>query len=177
VASLAHPGGNVTGLSNISSELNGKRLELLREAVPGLARVALLWNPDVRGAVLDYKETEAAARAQHLELQSAEVSRTEDLDRVFAAMTSQRAQAFILTPNPIALTNQGQLTSFARKSRLPSMYAQKEYVQAGGLMSYGVSTPELFHRAALYVDKILKGAKARTSRRFPEDRSALREPG
>ncbi len=100
VASLARPGGNVTGLSNISSELSGKRLELLREAVPGLSRVALLWNPDIRGAVLDYKETETAARSQHLELQSVEVSRSEDLDRAFSAMTNQRAQAFILPPNP-----------------------------------------------------------------------------
>jgi putative ABC transport system substrate-binding protein len=159
VASLARPGGNVTGLSNISSELSGKRLELLREAVPRLSRVALLWNPDVRGAVLDYRETETAARSQHLELQSVEVSRTEDLHRAFSAITNQRAQAFILPPNPVAITNQDQIASFARKSRLPSMYAQKEYVQAGGLMSYGPSTAEMNHRAAIYVDKILKGAK------------------
>ena len=153
------PGGNVTGLSNISSELSGKRLELLREAVPGLSRVALLWNPDIRGAVLDYKETEAAARSQHLELQSVEVSRSEDLDRAFSAMANQRAQAFILPPNPVAITNQGQVASFARKLRLPSMYAQREYVHVGGLMSYGPSTAEMNRRAATYVDKILKGAK------------------
>ena len=159
VASLARPGGNVTGLSNISSELSGKRLELLREAVPGLSRVAFLWNPDVRGNVLDYKETEAAARSQHLQLQSVEVSRTEDLDRAFSAVTNQRAQAFILPPNPVAITNQGQIASFARRNRLPSMYAQKEYVHVGGLMSYGPSTAELNRRAAIYVDKILKGAK------------------
>jgi putative ABC transport system substrate-binding protein len=159
VASLPRPGGNITGLSNISSELSGKRLELLREAVPGLSRVAVLWNPDVRGAVLDYKETEAAARSRHLELQSVEVSRTEDFDRAFAAVTSHHAQAFILTANPVALSYQGQLASFAQGNRLPSMYAQREFVNAGGLMSYGPSTPELFRRAAIYVDKILKGAK------------------
>jgi ABC-type uncharacterized transport system substrate-binding protein len=158
VASLARPGGNVTGLSNISSELSGKRLELLSEAVPGLRRVALLWNPDVRGAVLDYKETEAAARSQHLELQSVEVSRTEDLDRALSAVTSRHAQALILPPNPVAITNQRQIASFARKNRLPSMYGQKEYVDAGGLMSYGPSTAEMNRQAAVYVDKILKGA-------------------
>jgi len=159
VASLARPGGNITGLSNISSELSGKRLELLKEAVPGLSRVALLWNPDVRGAVLDYKETEAAARSQRLELQSVEVSRTEDLDRAFSAVTNQRAQAFILPPNPVGFTNRGQIASFAQKNRLPSLYGQKEYVDAGGLMSYGPSTLDMNRRAAIYVDKILKGAK------------------
>ena len=159
VASLARPGGNITGLSNLSSELNGKRLALLKEAVPGLSRVALLWNPDVRGALLDYKETEAAARSQHLDLQSVEVSRNDDFERAFASMTNQHAQAFILTPNPVALTNRDQITSLARKNHLPSMYAQEEYVQAGGLMSYGPSTPESLRRAATYVDKILRGAK------------------
>jgi len=159
VASLARPGGNITGLSNISSELNGKRLALLKEVVPALSRVALLWNPDVRGALLDYKETEAAARSQHLELQSVEVSRNDDLERAFASMTSQHAQAFILTPNPVALSNRDQITSLARKNHLPSMYAQEEYVHAGGLMSYGPSTAESARRAATYVDKIVKGAK------------------
>ena len=159
VASLARPGGNITGLSNVSSELSGKRLELLREAVPRLSRVALLWNPDVRGALLDYKETQAAARSHHPELQSVEVSRTEDLAGAFSAITSQRAQAFIVPPNPVAITNQGQIASFARKNRLPSIYGQKEYVHAGGLMSYGPSTTAMSHRSAIYVDKILKGAK------------------
>ena len=159
VASLARPGGNITGLSNVSSELSGKRLELLREAVPRLSRVAFLWNPDLRGAVLDYKETQAAARSHHVEIQSIEVSRTEDIDGAFSAITNQRAQAFILSPNPVAITYQSQIASFARQHRLPSMYGQKEYVQAGGLMSYGPSTADMNRRAAIYVDKILKGAK------------------
>src|SRR5262245_35254373 len=159
VASLARPGGNITGLTNISSELSGKRLELLREAIPRLSRVALLWNPDLRGAVLDYKETQAAARSHHLEIQSIEVSRPEDLDVAFSAMTNQHAQAFIVPPNPVAITNQDQIAGFARKNQLPSMYGQREYVQAGGLMSYGPSTAEMHRRAAIYVDKILKGAK------------------
>ena len=159
VASLAHPGGNVTGLSNVSSELSGKRLELLREAVPRLARVAVLWNPDLRGSLLDYKETQAAARSHHVELQSIEVFRPEDFGGAFSAMTNQHAQAFILSPNPVTYTSQGEIASFARKNRLPSIYANSEYVHAGGLMSYGPNLAELHHRAATYVDRILKGAK------------------
>jgi ABC-type uncharacterized transport system substrate-binding protein len=159
VATLAHPGGNITGLSNASSELSGKRLELLREAVPRLSRVALLWDPDLRGALLDYKETQAAARSHQIELQSIEVFRTEDLDGAFSAITSQRAQAFILSPNPVGYNNQGQIVSFAQKNRLPSIYGQKEYVHAGGLMSYGPSLADMNRRVAVYVDKILKGAK------------------
>ena len=159
VASLARPGGNITGLTNVSSELSGKRLELLREAVPGLSRVAVLWNPDVRGAILDYKGTESAARSLRLEPQSVEVSRAEDLDRALSVVTSQRAQAIVVLPNPIGFGNRPQITSFAQRNRLPSMYAQREYVDNGGLMSYGPSTAELFRRAATYVDKILKGAK------------------
>src|SRR6266849_865421 len=109
VASLARPGGNVTGLSAISPELSGKRLELLREVVPGLSRVAFLWNPDVRGNLFDYKETEGAARSLRLQLQSVEVSRAEDLDRAFSAVTSGRAQALVLPTNPVAFANRGQI--------------------------------------------------------------------
>ena len=160
VRSLARPGGNVTGLTNISAELSGKRLELLREVVPGLSRVAFLWNPDVRGNVLDYKEMEGAARSQRLQLQSLEVVRAEDLERAFSAVTNQRAQALILPAgNPVGFANRGQIASFAQKNRLPSMYPVKEFVDAGGLMSYGPSNPAMRRRAATYVDKILKGAK------------------
>jgi putative ABC transport system substrate-binding protein len=161
VASLARPGGNVTGLSSISPELSGKRLELLREVVPGLSRVAFLWNPDVRGNVLDYNETEGAARSLRLQLQSVEVSRAEDLDRAYSAVTKGRAQALIMpAANPVGFANRGRIASFAQRNRLPSIYAQKEYVDAGGLMSYGPSTPDMNRRAATYVDKILKGTKA-----------------
>jgi len=153
VVSLARPGRNVTGLSNISPELSGKRLELLREAVPGLSRVAALWNPDIRGAVLDYKETEGAARLMGLELRSVEVSRAEDLDRALSAVTNQRAQALVLPgANPIGFMNRGKIATFALRSRLPAMYPTKEYVDAGGLMSYGPSLPDLFRHAATYVD-------------------------
>jgi putative ABC transport system substrate-binding protein len=160
VASLARPGGNVTGLSMISPELSGKRLELLKESVPGLSRVAFLWNPDVRGAVLDYNQAEAAARSLRLQLQSVEAARADDLDRAFSAITEHRAQAFIVPgPNPVTFANRGRIVSFAQRNRLPSMYAVREWVDAGGLMSYGPSTRDLFRRAATYVDKILKGTK------------------
>jgi putative ABC transport system substrate-binding protein len=160
VASLARPGGNVTGNSTMSPELSAKRLELLREVVPGLSRVAFLWNPDVRGAVLDYNETEAAARLLGLQLQSVEVVRGEDFDRAFSAVTKGRSQAFIMPArNPVGFANRGQIASLAQKNRLPSMYGQEEYVDAGGLMSYGPNNADLWRRAAVYVDKILKGTK------------------
>ena len=160
VASLARPGGNITGLSNISPELSGKRVELLREAVPGLSRLALLWNPEVRGAVLDYKEAASAARSLRVEVKSVEASRAEDLDRAFSTITSWRAQALMLPGiNPVGFANRAQIVSFAQRNRLPSMFPTKEYVDSGGLMSYGPSLVDLFRRAAGYVDKILKGAK------------------
>jgi putative ABC transport system substrate-binding protein len=160
VASLARPGGNITGLSNISPELSGKRVELLKEAIPALSRVALLWNPDVRGAVLDYKEAASAARSLRVEVKSVEASRAEDLDRAFSAITTWRAQALMLPGiNPVGFANRAQIVSFAQKNRLPSMFPTKEYVDSGGLMSYGPSLVDLFRRAAVYVDKILKGAK------------------
>ena len=121
--------------------------------------MAFLWNPDVRGNVIDYKETENAARSLRLELQSVEVSSVEDLDRAFSVVTSGRAQAIVLPANPVGFTNRVKIASFAQRNRLPSMDATKEYVDAGGLMSYGPSLPDLFRRAAIYVDKILKGAK------------------
>ena len=126
VASLARPGGNVTGVSSISPELSGKRLELLREVVPGLSRVAFLWNPDVRGAVLDYRETEGAAGSLGLQLQSVEVVRAEDLDRAFSAVTKEHAQALIVPPsNPVAFGNRDQIASFVQKNKLPSILCTK----------------------------------------------------
>jgi putative ABC transport system substrate-binding protein len=121
--------------------------------------VALLWNPDVRGSVLVYKETEAAARALRLEVQSVEVVRVEDLDRALATVTQGRAQALIVVGNPVAVARRSAITSFAQRNRLPSMYGSRLDVDAGGLMSYGPSVQDLLRRAATYVDKILKGAK------------------
>ena len=160
VASLARPGGNVTGLSTLSPELSGKKLELLREVIPKLSRVAFLWNPDSRGNLLDYKETEVVAHSLHVELQSVELSRVEDLDRAFSAITKGRAQALIVPGgNFVIVSTRDRVASFAQRSRLPSIYGAREYVDVGGLMSYGPSTAGLFRRAATYVDKILKGAK------------------
>ena len=160
VASLAHPGGNVTGLSNISPDLSGKRLELLKEVVPGLSRVAVPWNPDTRGAVLYYKESEAAASSLHLKLQSVEVSRRGDLDRALSSVTSEHAQAMLLLPgNPVTFSRRDEIAGFAQRNRRPSMYGLNEYVEAGGLLSYGPSTIYIYRRAATYVDRILKGVK------------------
>jgi putative ABC transport system substrate-binding protein len=122
--------------------------------------VGFLWNPEARGALFDYKETEAAARLLRLQLQSVEVTRSEDLDRAFAALTEQRAQALIvLGPNPVVNVNRGRIASLAQRNRLPSMYPNKEMADAGGLMSYGPSAADRFRRAASFVNKILKGAK------------------
>jgi putative ABC transport system substrate-binding protein len=160
VASLARPGGNVTGLSGVSPELSGKRLELLKQVVPGLARVAFLWNPDVRGAVLDYKETEATASSLHLELQSVELSAAADVSRAFSVLTGQRAQALIVPPgSAVMLSNRAEILALTLKNRLPAMFPVKEWVIEGGLMSYGPNLPAMYRRAATYADKILKGAK------------------
>ena len=159
VASLAHPGGNVTGLTLISPELSAKRLELLKEAVPGLSRVAIMWNPDARGAVLEYKETESAAHSLRLQLQSVEVSRADDFDRAFSALTTGGAQALIVVGSAFAFTNQGRIASLAQKHRLPSMFGQREFADAGGLIAYGSNLADNWRRTATFVDKILKGAK------------------
>ena len=160
VASLARPGGNVTGNSNMSPELSGKLLELLKEAVPGLSRAAILWNPEVRGAVLDYQATERAARTLRLQLQSVEATRGEDLERGFSAITAARAEAFIVpVPNPVVFLNRGRIVSFAQRNRLAASYGAREFAEEGGLMAYGVNLAEQWRRAATYVDRILRGAK------------------
>jgi ABC-type uncharacterized transport system substrate-binding protein len=160
IASFAHPGGNVTGLSGMTPELGAKRVELLKQVLPGLSRLAILWNPDIRGAVLDYKETEAATTSLGVELQSIEVSSEADLDRAFSTLTSRHPQAFILPGgNPVTFSKRKEIVRFAQKNRLPSMYGARDYADAGGLMSYGPSITDMYRRAAFYVDKILKGAK------------------
>ena len=126
VGSLSRPGGNVTGLSSLSPELSGKRLELLKEALPGLLRVAILWDPNVRGGVLEYKETESAARSLRLQLQSVEVNRIDDLDRAFAALTTGRAEALAVASSSLTFRSRSQLASLAQKNRLPSIYGLRE---------------------------------------------------
>ena len=160
VASLARPGGNITGLTSVvSPEIAGKQLELLKEAVPKVSRVAVLWNPATPGTALFLKETEVASRALGVQLQSLEARSLNDFDSAFAAMTTKRAGALLVLGDVMFVTHRVRPADLAAKSRLPAMYTLREYVEAGGLMSYGPITPELFRRVATYVDKILKGAK------------------
>ena len=160
VASLARPGGNITGHSSMSPELSGKRVELLREVLPAVSRIAILWNPEVRGAVLDYKETESAARSLRLSLQSVELSHADDIERGFETLTSGRAEAVVVPAiNPVAFSNRHQIAALAQKHRLPTIFGTKDYADVGGLMAYGPNVNGLWRHAATYVDKILKGAK------------------
>ena len=160
VASLARPGGNITGLTAVvSPEIAGKQLELLKEAAPKVSRAAVLWNPATQGTALFLKETEIAARALGIQLQLLEARSLNDFDGTFAAMATKRAGALLVLGDVMFVTHRIRLADLAAKGRLPAMYTLREYVEAGGLMSYGPITPELFRRAATYVDKILKGAR------------------
>ena len=160
VASLAQPGGNFTGLtSNVGPEIAGKQLELLKETVPKVSQTAVLWNPATPGNALALREAEIAARTLGLELQLVEARSLDDFDGAFAAMTAKRAGALLVLGDVMFVTHRIRLADLAAKSRLPAMYVHREYVEAGGLMSYGPMITELFRRAATYVDKILKGAK------------------
>ena len=160
VESLARPGGNVTGLTNLSRKLGGKRLELFKEAVPKVARVAVFYDPASPGSVRDVKEVlPVAARALGLTIQPWEVRGTEDFDRVFAAMGKQRPDGLYVPGSPVMRINKKRIVDFALKSRLPSMYAISEFVDAGGLMYYGADLADSYKRVAYYVDRILKGAK------------------
>ncbi len=159
VASLARPGANITGLSLMAPELGGKRLQLLKEVVPGVSRVAVLWNAANPYAVLVWRETEAAARTLGVRLQSLAVRGPDDFEGAFRAATSGRAGALITVEDGLTLSYRTRIVDFAAKSRLPAMYGFREFVDAGGLMSYAADLFDLFRRAATYVDKILKGTK------------------
>jgi len=159
VSSLARPGGNITGLSVMTPDLNGKRLELLKEAFPGVARVAFLGGTGGTRGNLPLTEMEAAAKALGVRLLSAEVRTLDDLDSAFARAKREGAQALITTPSPLINTQQPQVLDFAAKNRLPAMYPTSEFVEAGGLMSYAPNYTDLFRRAADFVDRILKGTK------------------
>jgi putative tryptophan/tyrosine transport system substrate-binding protein len=159
VSSLARPGGNVTGLTQIAPDLGGKRLELLKEAFAKVSRVAFLWNPGTGGGEV-FREAEGAAKALGLKLQSLEVRGQDDFDSAFEAAKREHADALAVTsPNPIFLNQRVRIAEFAAKSRLPAMYYSSEFVEDGGLMSYAPNYADLFRRAATYVDKILKGRK------------------
>jgi len=159
VDSLAKPGGNATGMSALAPDLGGKRLELLKEAVPRVSRVAFLWSPPNPGANVTLKETQAAAQALGLQLQSLEVREVKDLERAFEAAMRDHAQALTTAPDPVVNNARVRIVGFATKNRLPAMYAAPEFAEGDGLMSYAPSYSDLWRRSATYVDKILKGAK------------------
>jgi ABC-type uncharacterized transport system substrate-binding protein len=160
VASLARPGGNITGLSNFAPELSGKRLELLKEVVPRLSHVAVFGDATVPGNAQMVKEVELAAGAFGVKLQYVEMRVSTDIETAFRAAAKGRAEAVLmLVRGPVALPHRRAVAELSAKIRLPAMYSGREYVEAGGLMSYGVSLDDLDRRAAAYVDKILKGAK------------------
>jgi len=159
IASLARPGGNVTGLTQISTDLAAKRLQLLKEIAPGISRVAVLWNPPDRISALTWREIQGPAQQLGLTLQSLEVSDADRLDAVFVEAIAAHNHALIALPTPLFVVNAKRIADFALVNRLPSVFHLPEFVQAGGLLSYGPDRADLFRRAAAYVDKILKGAK------------------
>ena len=159
VASLARPGGNITGLSTLSPEISGKQLELLREIVPRLSRVAVLGNSPNPGNAQVLKEMELAAGAFGVKLQYLDVLSPKDIETAFRAASKGRADAVLALASAVLISQRAQIADLAIKSRLPAIYERREYVEAGGLMTYGVSITDLDRRAATYVDKILKGTK------------------
>jgi putative ABC transport system substrate-binding protein len=159
VASLARPGGNATGLTSIASDLSGKRLELLKEVVPGASHIAVLSNPSSPVVPPQMREAKVAAQALGVRLQLLEVRGIDDFERVFRAATKERASALIMLDDAFVFTHRMRIVKFAGKGRLPAIYGFTEFVEAGGLMSYAANLSDMYHRAATYVDKILKGAK------------------
>jgi putative ABC transport system substrate-binding protein len=159
VASLARPGGNSTGLTSIAPELEGKRLELLRQVVPKLSSIAVLWNPDNSFHAGSLKETRAAAQVLGIKVQLLGVRVSEDFPAAFAAILRERPGALLVLADRLFLHNRARIVDFEAKHRLPGVYAYRELVEAGGLMSYGPSYAGMHRRAAYYVDKILKGSK------------------
>ena len=160
VDSLARPGGNVTGIATLIRDLSGKRLELLKEAVPGMSRVGVLWDAAGSSPAMGFKEYDSAAQALKIQIQSLEVrGPNPDLEAAFRAAAKARASAVITIRNPVLNRYPQQIAALAVKNRLPSMSEGSDYVQAGGLMSYSADDAENYRRAATYVDKILKGAK------------------
>jgi len=159
VASLAHPGGNVTGLANLTFELAPKRLELLKETVPNLSHVAVVWSPDTRNSAQGLPETEAAARSFGIKVQSINVKGPDNLQRAFSVMRKEPVGAFILLRSPLILSQLKRIVEFEAQNRLPAMYDDRAFPEGGGLMSYGTLLDDLDRRLAIYGDKIIKGAK------------------
>jgi putative tryptophan/tyrosine transport system substrate-binding protein len=159
VATLARPGGNITGVSTLAPEISGKQLELLKEIVLRLSRVAVFGNSNEPGNAQALREVEVAAGAFGVQLQHLDVRDPKDIETAFRAVNKGRADAILMLNSPVLNPHRTQVVNLAVKSRIPVIYGQSEFVEAGGLMTYGVSFPDLFRRAATYVDKILKGAK------------------
>jgi ABC-type uncharacterized transport system substrate-binding protein len=160
VESLARPGGNVTGVTNLVVELGGKRLELFKEAVPKLARIAVLYDPTTRASVVEAKDIlPNSARAQRLTLQPWEIRAADDFEKVIAALNKDRPDGLYISPGPLTLPNRKRIADSSLKSGFPSMFVRREFVEAGGLMSYGANIADTYRIVATYVDKILKGAK------------------
>jgi putative ABC transport system substrate-binding protein len=158
-ASLAKPGGNVTGLTVLLSDLSGKRLELLKETLPKMTRVAALWGPRQSEAIVGFKETQEAAQAFSMHLQSVEIRTAEDLEKAFTEISKARNTPLLVILNPLVTIHSKRIVELALKHRLPGMYPTKQFAEEGGLMAYGPLMADLYQRAATYVDKILKGAK------------------
>ena len=158
VASLDRPGGNLTGVSILTTELNAKRLELLKQAIPGVTRVAVLVNP-LLATKATLKDVEGAARALRVKLQVLEVRDPQELDDAFSAMKRERADALLVLSDPMFFAQRERIIGLAAKHRLPGMFEWREFAEAGGLLSYGTNVAEMYRRLATYVDKILKGAK------------------
>jgi putative ABC transport system substrate-binding protein len=159
VASLARPGGNITGLSSLSVDITGKRLELLKEIIPKLSRVAVFGDSKFPGNAQALRETELVAKALPVQLQYLDVQGHKDIETLFRAASKGRPDAVLLFGGPLLTAHRTRVAELAVKSRLPTMNPNPDFVEAGGLVTYGVSVPDLFRRAATYVDKILKGAK------------------
>ena len=159
ITSLRHPGGNVTGGAILFAELSAKRLGLLKEVVPGLSRTAVVWNAANPANALAWRETQGAASALGMALQPHDVKDLKDFESAFAFMAQERPEALLVLEDALTLHYRKEIVDFATQQRLPSMFGEREGVDAGGLMSYGVSIPEMMRRGATYVDKILKGAK------------------
>ena len=159
VASLARPGGNVTGLANLGRELMGKRLELLRETLPGISRVAVLWNSESRTEAFSLGDIETAAKSLGIRVQPVEVRRPDDLEKAFTSMIRERPEALVPVNSNMFRAHRAKVVELAAKNRLPGIFDSRTYVQAGGLMSYGPDMKVIFRGLASYVDRILKGAK------------------
>lgn len=159
VASLSHPGGNLTGITDLAVELSAKRLEILKEVIPKATRIAVLWNADNPTMTLRYQQVEKAARVLRVAVRPLGVREPEDFDAAFSAMTRERPDALFMVADVLTLLNRKRVIEFAATHRIPAMYEVDSVVQDGGLMSYGPSIDDSFRRAAYYVDRILKGAK------------------